>query len=94
MELWEIPVVAPGQRTFPGTLLDLATTHNLVEKSGSWFSYKGERIGQGRENARLFLKEHADTRDRLEVDVRNLLGLPLNGLAGLTTSDRISAGSR
>jgi recombination protein RecA len=64
-------------------LLDLATTHNLVEKSGSWFSYKGERIGQGRENARLFLKEHSDTRDRLEADIRKLLGLPLNGLAGL-----------
>ncbi len=75
-------------------LLDLATTHNLVEKSGSWFSYKGERIGQGRENARLFLKEHSDTRDRLEVDVRRLLGLPLNGLAILATSVPVAAASR
>ena len=75
-------------------LLDLATTHNLVEKSGSWFSYKGERIGQGRENARLFLKEHSDTRDRLEVDVRRLLGLPLNGLASLATSVPVAAASR
>ncbi|HSB14061.1 MAG TPA: recombinase RecA [Bryobacteraceae bacterium] len=75
-------------------LLDLATTHNLVEKSGSWFSYKGERIGQGRENARMFLKEHSDTRDRLEVDVRRLLGLPLNGLASLTTSVPVATASR
>ncbi len=43
-----------------GDLLDLAVTHNIVEKSGAWFSYKGERIGQGRENARQFLKDNRD----------------------------------
>lgn len=60
-----------------GDLLDLAVTHNIVEKSGSWFSYSGERIGQGRENARNFLKENAGLRARLDGDVRRKLGLPI-----------------
>ncbi len=58
-----------------GDLLDLAATQNIVEKSGSWFSYKGERIGQGRENARAFLKENKDTMAKLEAEVRKALGL-------------------
>jgi recombination protein RecA len=58
-----------------GDLLDLGATHEVVEKSGSWFSYAGERLGQGRDNARLFLKEHIDIRDRLDAAVRQKLGL-------------------
>ena len=58
-----------------GDLLDLAATQNIVEKSGSWYSYKGERIGQGRENARAFLKENKDTLAKLEAEVRKVLGL-------------------
>ncbi len=58
-----------------GDLLDLAVNGNLVEKSGSWFSYKGERIGQGRENAKQFLKENKDIAARIETDVRKALGL-------------------
>src|ERR1022692_347897 len=58
-----------------GDLIDLAATHNIVEKSGSWYSYKGERIGQGRENARAFLKENKDTMIKLEAEVRKQLGL-------------------
>ncbi len=58
-----------------GDLLDLGVQHNVLEKTGSWFSYKGERIGQGRENARQFLREHSEIRDRLELDLRRLLGL-------------------
>ena len=58
-----------------GDLLDLAVTGNLVEKSGSWFSYKGERIGQGRENAKQFLKENKDIAAKIETDVRKSLGL-------------------
>jgi len=49
--------------------------HNIVEKSGSWFSYKGERIGQGRENARQFLKENKDIAARIEAEVRKAVGL-------------------
>jgi recombination protein RecA len=58
-----------------GDLLDLAVNNNIVEKSGSWFSYKGERIGQGRENARQFMKENKDTLAKLEIEVRKALGL-------------------
>ena len=59
-----------------GDLLDLGAEHRLLEKSGAWFSYGGERIGQGRENARAFLKENPDIRARLESDLRAALGLP------------------
>ena len=58
-----------------GDLLDLAVNNNLLEKSGAWYSYKGERIGQGRENARQFLKDNADTFVKLEAEVRKHLGL-------------------
>src|ERR1700726_2948674 len=58
-----------------GDLLDLAVSQNLLEKSGSWFSYKGERIGQGRENARQFLKDNKDTMAKLDTEVRKALGL-------------------
>ena len=58
-----------------GDLLDIAVTNNLLEKSGSWFSYKGERIGQGRENARQFLKDNKDTMAKLDTEVRKALGL-------------------
>jgi recombination protein RecA len=58
-----------------GDLIDLAVSNNILEKSGSWFSYKGERIGQGRENARSFLKENKDTMAKLDTEVRKALGL-------------------
>ena len=47
----------------------------MVEKSGSWYSYKGERIGQGRENARQFLKDNKDVMAKLDTEVRKALGL-------------------
>jgi recombination protein RecA len=58
-----------------GDLLDLGVAQNLVEKSGSWFSYKGDRIGQGRENARQFLKDNTDIRHGLDTELRRQLGL-------------------
>jgi recombination protein RecA len=58
-----------------GDLIDLAVNLNLVEKSGSWFSYKSDRIGQGRENAKTFLKQNVDIREKLEGEVRTSLGL-------------------
>jgi recombination protein RecA len=63
-----------------GDLLDVAVEKNMVEKSGSWFSYKGERIGQGRENARNFLRENVDIRTKLDIECRKALGLPVNGV--------------
>jgi len=58
-----------------GDLIDLGVAQNLIEKSGSWFSYKGERIGQGRENARQFLKDNADIRQTIDTELRKTLGL-------------------
>ena len=58
-----------------GDLLDIAANSGLLEKSGAWYSYKGERIGQGRENARQFLKDNKDTMVKLEAEVRKHLGL-------------------
>ena len=57
-----------------GDLIDLGVAKNLVEKSGSWFSYKGERIGQGRDNSRIFLKEHPELSQRLDDELRTALG--------------------
>src|SRR5438445_8874924 len=53
-----------------GDLIDLGVANNLVEKSGSWFSYKGERIGQGRENAKQFLKDNVDIRQTIDTELR------------------------
>ncbi|HTP87345.1 MAG TPA: recombinase RecA [Bryobacteraceae bacterium] len=56
-------------------LLDVAVANNIVEKSGSWFSFHGERIGQGRDNARLYLQENAAARERMDKELRRALGL-------------------
>ncbi len=58
-----------------GDLLDLAVTHNIVEKSGAWFSYSTERLGQGRENVKNMLKENPEMFERIEHDVKIKLGL-------------------
>ena len=57
-----------------GDLLDLAVNYNIVEKSGSWFSYKGERLGQGRDNVKNMLKENIELLERVEADVKQELG--------------------
>jgi recombination protein RecA len=59
-----------------GDLLDVAAEHNILEKSGAWFSYGGERIGQGRENAKQFLRDHPEVLKKLELEVRKALSLP------------------
>ena len=59
-----------------GELIDLGVKAGVVEKSGSWFSYNSERIGQGRENAKLFLAEHAEVADAIEATVRSQAGIP------------------
>jgi recombination protein RecA len=58
-----------------GDLLDLGVMKGILEKSGTWISYKGERLGQGRENARVLLRENADLRGKIEHDLRKALGL-------------------
>jgi len=58
-----------------GDILDLATEGGIVEKSGAWYSYEGERLGQGRDNTRIFLREHPELMDRIEDQVRTAHGL-------------------
>ena len=58
-----------------GELLDLGVEAGVVEKSGSWFSYNSERIGQGRENAKTYLKEHPEAANQIEALIRQNAGL-------------------
>jgi len=60
-----------------GDLLDLAVLHRAVEKSGAWFSYKGDRLGQGRENAKQALKDNRELLKRIEREVKIKLGVPV-----------------
>ena len=88
-----------------GELIDLATTANILEKSGAWLSYGGERIGQGRENAKTFLREHLDVYSSLESkvlalhDIQRSPGIPLevkaegSGAQGDVESKGASAGT-
>jgi recombination protein RecA len=59
-----------------GDMLDLAVENGIVEKSGAWYSYKGERLGQGRENVKALLRDNRDMLGRIEEEVRSKLGLP------------------
>ena len=62
-----------------GDLIDLGVEKGVLEKSGTWISFGGERMGQGRENARVFLKENKDIRDKLENVLRKKLEIPIPG---------------
>jgi len=64
-----------------GDLIDLGVEKGVLEKSGTWISFGGERMGQGRENARVFLKENKDIRDKLENTLRKKLEIPMPGHA-------------
>jgi recombination protein RecA len=66
-----------------GELIDIGIEHKIIEKSGSWFSYGDVRLGQGRENAKLFIKENADLSSEIEGKVRRALGIGGNA-PGLT----------
>ncbi len=69
-----------------GDLIDLGVDQGVLEKSGTWFSFGGDRLGQGRENARIFLKEHADVRNKLESTLRKKMGIPSPGAANGTAA--------
>jgi recombination protein RecA len=58
-----------------GEIIELGVIHKLVEKSGAWYSYKGEKIGQGKDNAREYLKEHEDIAQEIEAKVRSSVGV-------------------
>ncbi len=67
-----------------GDLIDLGVEKGVLEKSGTWISFGGERMGQGRENARVFLKENKDIRDKLENTLRKRLEIPMPGNSNAT----------
>ncbi len=73
-----------------GDLVDVAVERNLLERSGTWFSFAGERIGQGRENAKQFLRDNPDIRRKLEAEARKMLNLPLP--VELTAPESAAAG--
>ena len=58
-----------------GDLVDLAVAHNMIEKSGAWYSYKTDRIGQGRDNAKQFLKDNPDVKKKIDTELRKALGM-------------------
>ena len=60
-----------------GDLLDLGVELKVIEKSGAWYAFDGERMGQGRENARQFLKDNADVRTEIDSRLRKGMGLPV-----------------
>jgi len=82
-----------------GDLIDLGVEKGLLEKSGTWISFNGERMGQGRENARLFLKEHKDFREKIENALRKKMELasphnsnsPAHGPNGHAPADKSAA---
>jgi len=76
-----------------GEILDMAVEKNLVEKSGTWFSYKTERMGQGREAARGFLKQHPEIMEELEHKVRAAMGLPALASGLVVTADAAIIGA-
>jgi recombination protein RecA len=65
-----------------GSLLDVGVDMEIVRKSGAWFTYEGDQLGQGRENARQFLAEHADIAAEIEHKVREAVGLTAFGAEG------------
>ncbi|MBY0470058.1 recombinase RecA [bacterium] len=71
-----------------GDILDLAAAHNVVEKSGTWYTYKDERIGQGRDNARNYLKEHPEMTKTMREEVLKKVGI---GQVAVKTSAQIQA---
>jgi recombination protein RecA len=64
-----------------GEIIELGVNHRIIEKSGAWYSYKGDRIGQGKDNAREYLKEHEDMAREIENKVREAVGVPTGGEA-------------
>jgi len=76
-----------------GDLLDLAVDKNIVDKSGAWFSFQGERLGQGRDNAKQFLKDNPDYRGRVELALREVMGLSIPTVPAPAAAAAAAAGA-
>jgi len=66
-----------------GEIIELGVNHRIVEKSGAWYSYQGDRIGQGKDNAREYLKDHVEIAQEIEAKVREAVGVPHAGTAAV-----------
>ena len=78
----EFDIIFQGEQigiSWEGDLLDIGVDKGMVEKSGAWFSYNGERLGQGRDNAKTFLNENPEVAGELERRLREALGMPVEG---------------
>jgi len=64
-----------------GEIVELGVLHNLVEKSGAWYAYNGEKIGQGRDNTREYLKQHPDITKEIELKIRSIVGVAVQAEA-------------
>ncbi len=64
-----------------GEIIELGVAHNIIEKSGAWYAYRGEKIGQGKDNTRDYLKEHPELAAEIEAKIRTAVGIPLPGPA-------------
>jgi len=60
-----------------GEIIEHGVNHRIVEKSGAWYAYAGDKIGQGKDNAREFLREHPETAMEIEAKIREAVGVPL-----------------
>jgi recombination protein RecA len=72
-----------------GEIIDMGVNHKFIEKSGAWYSYKGEKIGQGKDNVREYLKEHKDIASEIEAKVREAVGV--SGLPTTVDPDTVDA---
>ena len=70
-----------------GEIVDLASENNIIQKSGAWFSYNGEKIGQGRENVKQYLKMNPDILEEIENKVRDIYNIPLNKKSNKTKKE-------
>ena len=61
-----------------GEIIDIAASLDILDKSGAWYAYNGEKIGQGKENVKVYLKEHPELRDELEEKIREHYGFGAN----------------
>ena len=77
-----------------GDVIDLGVAHKVVEKSGAWFSYKGERLGQGRENSKQTLKDNPEMLARVETDVKVALGFPVHTAAAAEETETSEASEK
>ncbi|MGN0393748.1 MAG: recombinase RecA [Coprococcus sp.] len=73
-----------------GDILDLAVANNIVDKSGAWYAYMGDKIGQGRENTKIYLQEHQDICDEIERKVREAVGISGNSDNGMNMDEEAS----